>query len=454
MMKRLSQLLGAMPAVKRMVGDSRGAIAVPAAVAAPFFLVMVGMAVEYQHWLGIRSDYQDVADAAAYSIALDALYGANDDQIEATLGQLSARSDGSALPITYNWPPAYGPFEGREGFIQAEVKGLAPRYLTKIMFSGDYDIKADAVAQYSGGELSKEACIMALSADAHAAVEVAGSAQLELSVCLMVSNSLSEASMRMASTASLLDVACVSLAGGADISSSATIISTLTDPNLLTSFANIRLHDCEEIKTQQAAASDPYQHLKSVTRELVASTTNCMGGGIFHNEPLPSPTVNSTGLAVQCLTGNVSLKGEVELDPGIYIIKRGDLVFNANSVVRGENVTFIMAEDAELTINGGAELELTAPTSGATQGMAFMSDGFEDGTAATHKFNGNAMTSVDGVVYMPTDDLVVTGSSVVSRSCIQFIADTVKVTGNFDLSIGCLPSNRAPRYNGKVALVG
>lgn len=453
MMDRLAHFLAQIPALRRFCGDRRGAIAVPAAVAAPFFMVMIGMAVEYQHWLGIRSDYQDVADAAAYSIALDALYGADETQIETTLDQLSARSDGDALPITYYWPPAYGPFAGREGFIQAEVKGLAPRYLTKIMFSGDYDIKADAVAQYSGGELNKEACIMALSGEAHAALEVSGTAQLELSVCLMVSNSLSDASLRMASTATLVDVGCVSLAGGADISSSATIISTLTDPNLIDSFANIRLHDCENIKTSQPTASDPYQHLQSVTRELVASTTNCSSGGVYHNESLPSPTVSTSGLAVQCLTGNVSLKGEVTLDPGIYIIKRGDLVFNANSVVRGENVTFIMADDAELTINGGADVQLSAPTGGATQGMVFMSDGFDDGSAATHKFNGNATTEIDGVVYMPTDDLTVTGNSVISRSCLQFIADTVNVSGNFDLRIGCLPSDRAPRYNGKVALV-
>lgn len=381
MMKRLARLLSRMPAVQRLCREQRGAIAVPAAVAAPFFLVMVGMAVEYQHWLGIRSDYQDVADAAAYSIALDALYGASDSQIAETLTQLAARQDGSALPITYHWPPAYGPFAGREGFIQAEVKGLAPRYLTKIMFIGDYDIKADAVAQYSGGQLDKEACIMALSAEANAALEVSGTARLELSVCLTVSNSLSNASLRLAGSASALDVACISVAGGADISSGATIVSTLPDPTLSSLFANIRLHECEDIKTEQATASDPYQHFQAIARDLVASATNCSSGGVFNNQALPAPTSTGYGPPIRCLTGNVSPKGEAELAPGIYIIKRGDLVFNANSVIKGEDVTFILADDAQLRINGGAELKLSAPEEGATQGMVFMSDAFVDGQA-------------------------------------------------------------------------
>ncbi len=296
--------------------DRRAAIAVPAAVAAPFFLVMVGMAVEYQHWEGIRSDYQDVADAAAYSIALDAAYGGGRSAIQTTLESLSARQGGNALPITYHWPPTTGPFAGREGFIQAEVRSTAPRYLTKILFPGDYDIAATAVASYSRNQLSKEACIIALSADAYAALDVAGSAKLNLSACLMLSNSLSDASLRMSGTASVLDVACISLSGGADISSGATVVSLLTDPLAAVLFANIKLHDCANIQTEQSQSDDPYAHFQPIAQRIVAESANrCLPSeGVYINEALPTPTSINGGEAITCLRNDVRLKGKVQLD--------------------------------------------------------------------------------------------------------------------------------------------
>jgi hypothetical protein len=440
---------------RRFVQDCRGAIAVPAAVAAPFFLVMVGMAVEYQHWEGIRSDYQDVADAAAYSIALDAAYGGGDSAIQATLQSLSARQDGKALPITYHWPPTTGPFAGRDGFIQAEVRSTAPRYLTKIMFSGDYDIAATAVASYSRNQANKEACIIALSAEADAALDVAGSAKLSLSSCLMLSNSLSDASLRVAGTASVLDVACISLSGGADISSGATIVSLLTDPLAAILFANIKLHDCTAIQTDQSQSDDPYAHFQPLAQRIVERTeASCVPAErVYNNKALPTPTSHNGSEPVTCLRNDVRLKGNVTLDPGIYVINGGELTFDANANIVGEGVSFILTNDAELKINGTADVKLSGPTSGSTQGMVFLTDGYNDGRSVEHLINGNANTQMDGVVYLPGDTVEVTGNATLSRSCIQVIADAVKVSGSLELQIGCLPSDRDPRSNGKVALV-
>ncbi len=141
------------------------------------------------------------------------------------------------------------------------------------------------------------------------------------------------------------------------------------------------------------------------------------------------------------------------MDPGIYVINGGKLSFDANSEIVGEGVSFLLTNNAELVVNGTSDVKLSGPVSGSTQGMVFLTDGYDDGRSVEHLINGNANTEIDGVVYLPGDSVEVTGNAVVSRSCVQILADAVKVSGSLELKIGCLPSDRDPRTNGKVALV-
>lgn len=458
--------------IRRFCRDRKAAIAPAMAIALPVFLTVIGMAVEYQHWEGIRANFQNTADSAAYSVALDVAYDSGSDVIDQTIATIAQTAGQAGSTVTYHIPPISGQFAGQSGYVQSEVRGLAPRYLTRILFQGDYDILARAVARFESNDQDLEdACVMALSADADAAITIAGSIELNLSLCLLVSRSLSDSSLKLSGAASVLDLGCISLAGGADISGGVNIISALTS-NLTTLLnGTVRLNGCESIQENQAPRKDPYQRYQRIAQDIVDRTTNCrpLTNAERRAETLPAPSWNAAlqSVPTTCIEGDVSLSqlqndGEVVLEPGVYIIKSGTLRVNANTKVVGEGVTFILADGANLDFSGAAGIDLTAPDHGDTQGMLVMSDASV--TRRDHKFVGGADTALDGVFYLPGGDLKVAGNASLQPDsfCVQLIADTVALKGNTGifsaststgLNIGCPPSYAEPDRSVEVALV-
>jgi hypothetical protein len=69
----------------------------------------------------------------------------------------------------------------------------------------------------------------------------------------------------------------------------------------------------------------------------------------------------------------------VTLNPGIYYIDGGSLTLNGGAVVRGTGVTLVFTKKSgsswpTATINGGATLNLTPPTTGPTAGIVMFGD--------------------------------------------------------------------------------
>jgi hypothetical protein len=67
-----------------------------------------------------------------------------------------------------------------------------------------------------------------------------------------------------------------------------------------------------------------------------------------------------------CAGIKINAGADVTFEPGIYVINRGDLTVNGGATIRGDSVTFILTatstnEVGNITINGGADVELTAP---------------------------------------------------------------------------------------------
>jgi hypothetical protein len=145
------------------------------------------------------------------------------------------------------------------------------------------------------------------------------------------------------------------------------------------------------------------------------------------------------------------------LNPGIYYITGGPFQVNGGATVQGTGVTLVFTSTtgsnyATASINGGATVNLTAPSSGPTAGIVMFGDrNMPTGTAFT--LNGGSTQYFGGAIYLPKAALSFAGGSGSTTSCTQIVADTITFTGNANLSLNCTGDGIKPIGSGAATLV-
>jgi hypothetical protein len=126
----------------------------------------------------------------------------------------------------------------------------------------------------------------------------------------------------------------------------------------------------------------------------------------------------------------------LHLDPGTYILDRGDFVVAGNSTVSGTGVTLILTSRTRsnygaVDFHAGSTIELTAPARGAAAGIpgiAIWADG--NVPASSDTFGGGSTQNVNGAIYLPGRQVKYSGGSPSATRCSQLIARAVTFTGN------------------------
>jgi hypothetical protein len=91
----------------------------------------------------------------------------------------------------------------------------------------------------------------------------------------------------------------------------------------------------------------------------------------------------------------------------------------------GEGITLV-SRDPDINISGSPDVELTAPDSGPTRGIAMMRRGDEGGGS---QITGTSNMTVDGAFYFPDTSLSFKGTPD-TRDCLQVVAQRVSFRGN------------------------
>lgn len=164
-------------------------------------------------------------------------------------------------------------------------------------------------------------------------------------------------------------------------------------------------------------------------------------------------------LAPGCFSGGMSLAGNVTLSPGVYVMNGGDFAVSGNGVrIQGTGVTIILTGSApstigKVTIAGGAQVNLTAPQSGALAGVLFYQDSRTPNLANTSFIAGNSVSKLEGNMYFPKTTVSITGTSGMNMDCFKVVSFRMTLTGTSTSRNKC-PD--IPVYNGfgeKVRLV-
>jgi hypothetical protein len=163
----------------------------------------------------------------------------------------------------------------------------------------------------------------------------------------------------------------------------------------------------------------------------------------------------------------MKIQGKALLKPGIYIVAANDFQVNSGAEVSIKNdplgtlssltdgrppyptpggVTIILTNKpggvsfAKLQINGGARINLVAPTSGPWAGILFYQDRnapVSISSSDTNLVNGDSGSSYQGVMYFPSRSVNLTGDATFPTGCLQIISQTVTFNGNVTLTNTC-----------------
>ena len=402
-----------------------GGVAALFAIVSPVLVGAMGLGAETGYWYMQKRNVQNAADVGAHGAAIRKIsgddaagYSAMADYVVQRTGLNMARTNTNVVS-----PPASGPGAGLAGAVAVTVEQTVPRMFSAIYSSNAITVTGRAVAHADAGG---PGCVIALAHYAQGAITISGSADVDLVGCDLVSNA-EGASIKVIGAGGSVSARCVQTRG---------IISYSVAPTL----------DCERMRQHAPPIVDPYAAVPEP-----ALTGACQSSNVGHNNQMTVVTsveTHASGMNSMRFCNGLSLRGDVTLSPGLYLIEGGDFRINANASINGDGVIFFLADGVEMVFNGTADMDLSAPLSGDYAGILIF--GSRSATTMSHRINGDAGVTLDGAIYTPASHLDVQGSAATTAaSCTQIIGDTIEFSGNGAITITCQNTAGDDAHTGK-----
>ncbi|NNE49466.1 MAG: hypothetical protein HKP43_03930 [Altererythrobacter sp.] len=196
-------------------------------------------------------------------------------------------------------------------------------------------------------------------------------------------------------------------------------------------------------------------------------------------EAIETTTVTYSNVVAALAAGNWAYPGtyssftvgcDTTLYSGVYVIDGGVLKLNAGNELSGTGVMFVLKDGAQVDINGGADVYLTPMTAlelialGVAADDAALIEGmliFEHPDSPGHKgstLNGGANFDLNGVVYMPNSEILLSGAMTASANCLMIMSSKLQIGGTANLTTLCPPGETHSTIVGnggtRVRLVG
>jgi Flp pilus assembly protein TadG len=404
--------------------DESGGYLIIAGLTLPAVLGIVSLGTEAGLWYYKHQAMQSAADSGALAAAVDYYLEANDSALKVQAQSVIARYgfvDGvNGFSVAVNRPPTSGSHTATAGAVEVIVQQPQIGVLSSLWHSQTVTISARAVAKGTGGL----GCVFALDRSSAKAVDLQGTAQVNLNGCSLIDDSSNSVSLNVGGSATLSALS-VSTAGG--VSGTENITTT------------------EGIDTGQPPLSDPYS----------GTSVPSFSGCAEHNFTARNAVTIDPGVYCGGMTLNAG--ANVTLNPGIYYMDQGSLQVNGGATMTGSGVTLVFTSSnghnyASATINGGATVDLSAPSSGPTAGIVMFGDpNMTAGTA--FKFEGGASQTLKGAVYLPEGAVSFAGGANTTNGCTQLIADTINFVGNSNFTINCQGVGTKPLGSALATLV-
>ena len=388
-----------------------------------------GLGSETASWYFTQRRMQGVADAAASTAASALAAGAPTTTLATEAKSVAA---GLGFPdiaygtrITVNYPPKSGDHQSSPA-VEVIISQPQKLLLSGLFLSAGPTISVRSVAL---ADTSKEGqgCVVSLNQTGVTGVTAAGSStQLSLLGCSIYDNAAGGSAM--------------TFNGGATINAAdAYVVGSVNGGGLNTTYGTY---------TGVDPLIDPY--LNAAVPSYAAS--GCTNNYNVNAGKTATKSPDLTGIMVFCngitVTGNATLN----LCPGTYIIAGGSFTIGGGSTLNGPpdsgcsttgGVTIILTTGtngkcATAAIAGGANVQITAPTSGALSGIALFQDRACTASNDNNTLSGGATQSITGAIYFPGESVTYSGGAPTGGAiCTQLIANTITFSGSAIFNNNC-----------------
>ncbi|MFD1612233.1 hypothetical protein ACFSCW_10505 [Sphingomonas tabacisoli] len=410
--------------------SKRGNVIVAAAASLPVVIGSAGLATDTLEWTLWKRQLQRQADSAALSGAFALAQGKN--HVTSVNGDIARTAELTltATPVIES-PPTTGAGTGNTSAVRVALQTGRSLPFSSLFVSTAPTIKAESTAAVVN---NGNYCLIALEPTTAVGITMSGNATVNMG-CGMATNSKSSNAVYVngSSTITATPIAAVG-----------------------TVVPNSNYTGTTVFKSHQVPQKDPFASLPDPD----ISTLNCQSLSVSPNGN-KSLTSTSNPATATCLK-NVDVKGTLTLGPGIYYVDGGSFNVGSQAVISGTGVTIILtsktaASDpssiATMSMNGGAQINLSAPTTGTYAGVIM----YQDRRAldvASNTVNGNSSSFYQGALYFPKQQLTFNGTTGMSTDCLQMVGRRVVFLGNSSISNVC-PTGGPHSFTGTaVRLIG
>lgn len=427
------------------------------ALMVPVALGFTALAVEGGLWYADHHQLRSVADAAGLAAGWARREGLDEtDAAFAAVPPIGFKAAIDDLEVIS--PPATGAFAGDPQAIEIIAHRSRDIIMSKLFRSGSaIDIRARAVVQMG---TKSGVCVLALDPHAGGALKVQGTADIDFNGCGVNVNSNAAGALDLGGGA-LLNVDWADVTGGIVANGGGTLVSSQAPktkmPPRPDPYAGLTMPPASACTATNLHVQNMWwgsQYATTWTRWLeyqVAALTQ----PTVMNDASPPQSPHLTQLAAAgggggstttlnpgryCGGITFGSNAVAVLTPGTYVIDGGSFSVAGGAQITGDGVTIILtgsgADYATVTINGGATVSLSAPTTGDYAGVAFMQDRNAP-TNGSDKFNGGSTMNVDGIIYIPRQEVQFTGGNTTGNRCTRIVADIITFSGNANLNNDC-----------------
>jgi len=373
--------------------DENGSIAVSFALATIPLIIAVGSAIDYSRAIQLKAKLQSAVDASA----IRALEIAPEARLASTEAALkSFAEDGHEIAVS-----------GSEDEVVVTATASLKTSLLSIVRIDSIPVTARARARIVD---RLPACLLALNRTVSGAISFSGAAEFYADECVIHTNSRD--------------------AKGLDISNnSRPVASGFCSAGGFSAPDAINPRPRANCRTM----ADPLEGLQK------PAVDNCNGNGNGKKNSVGSGETATLSPGTFC--GGLTIQGTATLTPGVYVISGGQLSVNAQASLTGTGVTFYFTGSRSgFTINGGASINLAAPTSGTYGGIVIFQDPLavaNGNQTIENTLNGGADTIINGGIYTPNQGIRINGTSGFGQNSryMPVIADTITVTGSSRIGV-------------------
>jgi Flp pilus assembly protein TadG len=407
---------------KNVAKSESGNVLILMGLSMPLFIGLAGLATDTVQWTLMKQQLQRSADSAA----LNGAYAkAQSDNVTTNANlDLAKTLDGfDGVGITIENAPTSGSFAGNTRAVKVVLSYSEALPFSNMFLSDPPVITVEATAAVLN---NGDYCLISLEDSNTTGVTFSGNSTVDLG-CGVATNATGSSAVTADGSA---DVTASPIAAVGNVPASSNYAPGTT------------------LVPYSIPQRDPFASLTDPTSSIPSP---CSGGSL---------TIGSNQtrtISPGCYTG-INVRGTLTMNPGTYYIDGGNFVTNSQSVITAHGVTIILTGTGtsigQVNMNGGADIEMSAPTSGTYKGILFYKDPNAPSTY-NDVFNGGATGSFLGAIYMPSQTVTLNGNSSFTTDCLQIVSRKVVLTGNTTITNDCPVGTASDSFVGtQVRLVG